>query len=59
MATSAIQRVEDYAGQVEQVLYAPEDDFAAVVGIDAAIVGGLLLGAKMLAWGFWYEFKKQ
>lgn len=59
MATALVQRIEDYAGRIERVVDAPVDDAAAVLAIDAALLGGLLLGVKLLAWGLWYEFHQK
>lgn len=57
-APSSWERIEDYAGDFEQIIDAPVYDAAAVIGVEAAWLSGLLLGIKALSIGFGMILKK-
>lgn len=45
-------RTKRVAGKVEEVIDAPIDDIAAVIGVETAWLAGVLLGLKFIATGF-------
>ena len=49
--TSWSERLKYYGSQVEELVDAPVDDLAAVIGVDVLWLGGLVLGIKFLASG--------
>lgn len=49
---STWERVKGYAGEFEELIDAPVTDLAAVISVDAAWLGGLLLGLKFISSGF-------
>lgn len=57
-APSTWERVQDYAGTAADIVDMPVIDAAAVIGVEAAWLGGILLGVKFLWLGLWNEFKK-
>lgn len=52
------ERAQTYAGDVATVVDWPTTDAAAVIGVDAIWLGGILLGLKIVATGLWYEFRR-
>lgn len=58
LTQSPWERVQDYAGDVEEIIDTPVIDAAAVIGVQVAWLGAMLLGIKFLWTGLWYEFKK-
>jgi hypothetical protein len=56
---STWERVQDYAGKVEEFVDAPVDDVAAIFELDPLWLGGMLLGLKFLVTGLLHEFKKR
>jgi hypothetical protein len=52
-APSTWQKIQDYAGEFEDIYDAPLDDTAAVIGVDTVWLGGFLLGLKFLLSGLW------
>jgi len=55
---SAWERIENTAGDVENVLNWPVDDAAALVGVETAWLAGMLLAVKFLAVGLYKEFSE-
>jgi predicted outer membrane lipoprotein len=51
--------IKDDAGYFEDYYDAPVVDAAAVIGVEAAWLGGILLAIKFVATGLWYEFEKK
>jgi hypothetical protein len=47
-----------YTQKVVTVIEWPTDDLAAVIGVEAAWLTGMLLAVKFLTIGLWHEFKK-
>lgn len=57
--TPAWDRVKDYAAKFEEIIDAPVDDTAAIIGVDTAWLGAFLLGLKFLASGFAIAFRER
>lgn len=53
---SAWKRVQDTAGNVVEVLDWPVEDAAAVIGVEAAWLAGVMLAVKFLTVGLYKEF---
>lgn len=47
------ERAKSYASTIEEYADAPVNDLAAVISVDAAWLGGLILGLKFLTTGLW------
>lgn len=59
MDPSFWQKAQDYAGEFEEIIDAPVIDAAAVIGVEAAWLGGMLFALKILSSGFWLEFERR
>jgi len=53
-----VQRIKTDVGIAWDYYESPVTDAAAVIGVEAAWLTGLLLALKVLATGIWYEFRK-
>lgn len=52
-----IQRIKTDVGIAWDYYESPVTDAAAVIGVEAAWLTGLLLALKIVATGLWYEFR--